>query len=250
MNRKLAIITGGGTGIGRSLALQLASEEIELMIVGRRLAYLKEVAAHFPNYIRIVNTDISTNQGRNALLTVVGDRSIDFLVHNAGVIDPIEPLLSLELECFKSNFAINMEAPLFLTTELINNFSNTRVLFLSSGAAYHAKKGWSAYCISKAAAQMLYQCCQEEIAENSAIFGILSPGVVDTEMQSKIRSADAVPENKKWGIELKASGKLLTADDVGKFIAWVLLCSNSKQFVSESWSISDPWHHNYWKTSE
>ena len=94
-----------------------------------------------------------------------------------------------------------------------------RVLNISSGAARRPIAGWAAYCTSKAALDMATRCAQldEQGNANPARFVSLAPGVIDTDMQAGVRSADqtAFPDLSRF-VEMKAKGELSSAQETAK----------------------------------
>ena len=79
----VALITGAGSGIGRAIALEAARSGHDLILVGRRLEPLEDTAAQLGANVRLVPADITTPEGRAAVVEAAGDR-LDFLVNNAG----------------------------------------------------------------------------------------------------------------------------------------------------------------------
>ena len=67
----LAVVTGGGTGLGQAIALGLAALGIGVLVVGRRQEKLDETRAHFPSLISTVAADVTTNEGREAIVKAI-----------------------------------------------------------------------------------------------------------------------------------------------------------------------------------
>jgi len=188
MTDPLNVITGAGTGIGRALALRWAEQGRPVLAIGRRREPLEAIAKTQPA-IRLCAADVSTESGQAAIEAAVGDSSVGTLIHNAGVLEPVGPLLDQSAEAIRAHLAINLEAPIALTGRLKPRMvADGRIMHLSSGAAHRGLPGWGAYCISKAALSMAYAVLSEELAESSVQIASLRPGVVDTPMQSLIRA--------------------------------------------------------------
>mmetsp|Transcript_21506 Transcript_21506/g.34698 ORF Transcript_21506/g.34698 Transcript_21506/m.34698 type:complete len:214 (+) Transcript_21506:143-784(+) len=197
------------------------------------------------------------------------------LVHNAGVIEPITPLMKLDLEAFRSIMRINVEGPLFLTQQLLSPPSphlnhESRVLFVGSGAAHKPYHSWGGYCMSKAALHMMYQVFKEEkttvtsesgqdnmstdskdspISSSRLVlpprFGSIRPGVVDTPMQQTLRTAQDF-ENVQFFKNLKEEGKLVSSEKVAKFIDFLLHDTEPDEFERDEWDIRDAAHQSRW----
>lgn len=150
----VSIITGGGSGIGRCLAKRFATRAQPVLIVGRNADKLNETKneSSNPSYIRTVVADVSLPQGRDAVLNALGkDEKVHNLVHNAALLEPVGPLMNVDLEDWRHHMAVNVEGPLFLTKLLLGRLEKKkegegerggRVLHVSSGAAHHGYRGW------------------------------------------------------------------------------------------------------------
>ncbi|MDI9818152.1 MULTISPECIES: SDR family NAD(P)-dependent oxidoreductase [unclassified Legionella] len=242
------VITGGGSGIGRALAQALARREKHVLIIGRREDALMQTAEFSP-LISVLKADIASDEGRNAVAMHLGQVAvIDGLVHNAGTIEPIVPVTQIKEAPWRQALATNLDAPLFLTQRLIDKLRRGRVLHIGSGAAYFPVTGWAAYCVSKAALAMLTRCWQQESKDTA--FASVMPGIIDTDMQSLIRQASFMEEEKRrFFIDLKNEKRLLSPETVALFLSWLLVDSHKEQFISQEWDIYDKSHHHYWLAS-
>lgn len=118
---QLAIITGGGTGIGRATALRLAREKYQCVIVGRRGDKLTETAtliAHTGGRALPVAADITTEPGRAQIWAAVDTHTeaLGALVNNAGDSN-LAPVLAPDPGAWRDNFALNVDAAAFLSSE-------------------------------------------------------------------------------------------------------------------------------------
>jgi NAD(P)-dependent dehydrogenase (short-subunit alcohol dehydrogenase family) len=124
------------------------------------------------------------------------EKQLRFLVHRAGIINLIKPVLEVTAEELYRVMNTNCEAPFFLTTGLYpfmcNDTTAGRVLHVSSGAAHGAPPvGWSTYGITKAAFFQSFKALEREFREagGKVDVGSLKPGVVDTTMHGTIHSS-------------------------------------------------------------
>lgn len=240
------VITGGGRGLGRSLALELAHRKCPVLIIGRDEQALLDTAQQTP-LISYCCADVSTVVGREKILhTVAQATQIQGLIHNAGIIEPILSIRHISLEAWRTCMATNVEAPLFLTQGLLPQLKTARVLHIGSGAAYFPIQGWSAYCTSKAALAMLTRSWQLE--EPELLLASVMPGIIDTAMQDMIRAAspNMDPNKHAFFCELKATGRLLSPETVATFLAWLLVEATPEQYIAQEWDIYDVSHHAYW----
>ncbi|MCW5588641.1 MAG: SDR family NAD(P)-dependent oxidoreductase [Legionellales bacterium] len=246
--KSFAVVTGGGSGVGRALAINLAKDNnLQVLIVGRTLETLNKTKKLADNKIQIVQADIATELGRAAILEVIPkDARIKYLIHNAAVIEASE-LKDIQLKDWRYQVEVNLEAPLFLTQTFLPYLTNGPILNISSGFARIPAHGIAPYCITKAGLYMLYQCLSLELEQFNIKIGSLGPGVVDTPFQDKIRtfSAKTFPALPKFQA-LKENNKMNSPEKVAKFITWVLSATDDKQFSEKEWSIADEWHHKEW----
>ena len=207
------VVTGGGSGIGASLTRALVNRHHSVLIIGRREAALKSVAS-FSTHIEILKADVSSNDGRDKiLLRLSQEKIISGLIHNAGIIEPIESMAEMSLDSWRQLMSINLESPFFLTQALLPQLFQAKVLHLGSGAAYFPIKGWSGYCVSKAALSMLTRCWQLE-RPDLAIASVC-PGISDTPMQAAIRDASGMDSDKhEFFQRLNQKKQLVSADTV------------------------------------
>lgn len=239
------VVTGGGSGIGQALAQALAMRQKSVLIVGRHEASLCETAK-FSSLIDYVCADVSTNTGRKEIVSHLKNvATIDGLIHNAGVIEPIVPMADMDEGSWDQVLSTNLNAPLFLSQLLLNKLVGGRVLHMGSGAAYLPIVGWSAYCVSKAALSMLTSCWQLET--DAVAFASVMPGIIDTPMQEKIRASSHMESEKiDFFQQLKEKHQLLLPETVGLFLTWLLLDIDKKDYVSQEWDIYDKTHHDAW----
>ncbi len=242
------VITGGGSGIGRALAVELAKRGKNVMIIGRRPQTLNETAAMSP-LITACCADVSTVVGRKNIVEALQPcPPLEGLIHNAGVIEPIVPIIEIAESDWEQVMATNLNAPLYLTQLLLPKLNQQgRVLHIGSGAAYFPVNAWAPYCVSKAALSMLTRCWQLEFGSEHTAFASVMPGIIDTEMQAAIRNAESMhPKKLEFFHQLFVEKKLLSADTVAQFLSWLLLAIPLAQYASKEWDIYDKSHHKAW----
>lgn len=239
------IITGGGSGIGASLAKALANRNQKVCIVGRRQALLEEVAQVNPN-ITICTANVATLQGRQTLIKKVAkETTLSGLIHNAGIINPIAPLLTLSEKDWSQFLDTNLNAPLFLTQALWPQLQGSRVLHIGTGAAYFPIQNWGGYCVSKAALAMLTRCWQKE--SDTVQIASVKPGIVDTPMQELVRGASGMEQEKlDFFLQLKKENRLISSATVAAFLVWLLFDCPSNLYSTQEWDIYDTTHHALW----
>lgn len=236
---KISIVTGGGSGIGKAIAVKLAKSGRKVLIVGRRENKLQQTQTLFPDQIQYIRADVADEKDRIRISENVGS-PIEYLIHNAALLGEITHLKDITFKEWQKVMSVNVDAPLFLTNILLDKMMGTRILHISSGAAHYAIEGWGAYCTSKAALLMICEMFKTEIPKEKAVFGSVKPGIVDTEMQELIRKADLkkMPHLQKFH-DLFNQNKLETLDKVSKFLYWILTETGRDQFSAAEWDIRD-----------
>lgn len=217
------IVTGASKGIGRALALQLASAGHTVLALARPSVELNEVGALLQQLSpssRSVECDLADlGSIAKASSTILHhSTSIAGMVHNAGAIAPVKAIGEVEPAEWARNLHINLIGVQALTQHLHHLFGGqhqTRITVISSGASMRPIGSWSAYCVSKAGLDMWSRCMAEEGRINNISSISIAPGVVDTSMQKEIRSvpSEDFPSLKTF-IDLHESGHLASSETV------------------------------------
>ena len=248
MNTRTVVVTGASAGIGRALAMHLASLDHNVIAVGRNEASLLSLQNSNADKITAVVADVTKSDD---LLKIKSAIKIDtqglILIHNAGVAEP-QLLEGLSEEHWDKHYATNTKAPIFLTKLLMPFLENGgRVLTLSTGLAHSPMAAMSAYGVSKAAIYHWKEFCNVELASHGVLFGSVKPGVVDTRVQESLRNYDssAFPAaNVFKGFHDR--GELLAPDTVAKFLAWLVIKADDDAFTKGDWDIYDLSHRELW----
>lgn len=245
---RMYVITGGGSGIGRALAHTLSERNKQVLVVGRRRQTLDETASFSP-LIQTCCADVSSLEGRQKISeTLFSIDSIEGLVHNAGIITPIEAISVITENEWQQVIDINLNAPLFLTQQLLGKLNGGRVLNIGSAVAYFPVQGWAPYCVSKAGLSMLTRCWQLESANPA--FASVMPGIIDTDMQAIIRQTTAMcPEKRNYFVTLQQENRLVTPETAALFLSFLLLDVSIEDYVLQEWDIYDTKHHSLWLTT-
>ncbi|CAN5118271.1 (S)-benzoin forming benzil reductase [soil metagenome] len=184
-------ITGSSRGIGKALS-EILLEDSRNMVCGlaRSTSIQHERYKHY-------KADLSDLKQLTEILddffTIEQQPEQIILINNAGFLGEVGPLGKISNESLITVFNINIIAPAMLMNSFINKFKETEaekiIINITSGAAQRAVAGWSGYCSSKAALNMISEVAENEadIHSNGTKIYALAPGVVDTEMQSEIR---------------------------------------------------------------
>jgi len=216
-------ITGTSKGIGKAIAEEaLQADNTIIYGISRSRSITHERYYHQPADL----SDITALRNNlHKLFPVLEDPEKIVLINNAGVLGEVDYLGSQTTDNFEFVFDVNVIAPAMLMNTFISAYHEQTcpktIINISSGAGQRPVDGWSAYCASKAALDMLSLTCQKEqdILKSGIKVYSLSPGVVDTHMQAQIRqvSQEQFSELNKF-LDLKKNSSLQTPAQVSQKI--------------------------------
>lgn len=239
---KHIIITGHSKGLGAGITTALIDENHHIHGISRSdNTDLQKLAAAKGCKMNFYSCDLShTDTIEPAMKLVFGNISQKdcegvFLVNNAGVINPIGPVETLEPAQTDVHMRVNLLAPMLIIREFVKHFSDwkteKRILNISSGAATNPYHGWSNYCTGKAGLDMFTRCiaAEQEDKDHPVKLIAVAPGIIDTDMQTTIRgTTEEQFIHKKKFVELKESGQLIAPNLAGKKIKELLFSANFK----------------------
>ena len=223
MDPQTYVLTGASKGLGRALALALAGHGYPVLALARPSTELDEIGGLLASVApgsRSIECDLSnpTSIANAASLISQQTTFIAGLVHNAGAIAPVKPLDKVDASDWAHSIQVNLVGVQDLTQRiypLLGGEHQSRITVISSGASLRPIGSWSAYCVSKAGLDMWSRCVAEEGRESNISSVSVAPGIVDTGMQTEIRStpAEDFPSLQSF-IDLHANGDLARSEDV------------------------------------
>jgi len=151
ISKNKILITGGASGIGLGLAERFVKEDNTVIICGRREALLEEVVKKYPSVITR-KSDLSREAEREDLFKWISEnhRDLNVLINNAGIQQWISITDSDFFQRAKEEIAINIEAPVHLTSLFLKLKSLNTILNITSGLSYVPMARMAVYCASKA----------------------------------------------------------------------------------------------------
>ena len=217
------IITGGSKGIGKGIAEYYSSKDYLVYSLSRTksgLAPIEEVE------VDITDLEIACKK-LNYILHKIDFSVVEKItfINNAGRLGKISNLGNLGPADIELSIKLNTTVPLVLSNTFINATKDLeaekQIINISSGAAVSPYAGWSVYCTSKAAIDMMTKTIATEQSDikNGVKCVSIYPGVVDTNMQDQIRSTSVSDfKNVERFKELKSSNQLYDPSFVGQRI--------------------------------
>ena len=188
----VALITGGGTGIGRATAVRLADHGWRVLVTGRRETPLKEVAALRPTISYTVADVTDADQAQQAVNHVVTSYGrLDALVNNAGMV-AAPPLHAVNVDDLARLFGVNVFAPARLVSLCLNHLAETAgsIVNVSSAAAQRPALRTAFYGASKAALDYLTRSWAVELADRRIRVNAVAPGPTETSILDGLLPAD------------------------------------------------------------
>lgn len=226
MKKSLYIVTGCSKGLGRALTAKVVLDpENQVLGISRSPVEGKENFRH----LLLDLGDIQELMDGLGKIFPPGDFRKIVLINNAASVGEIAPLGSLDPKGIQEIFNLNLVAPAILINGFVKQYrfseAEKTVVNISSGAAHKAIDGWSGYCASKAGLNQLSLVAEEEsnLKKAGIRYYAVAPGIVDTDMQSEIRSSTL--DNFSRGDSFrsyKSQGELNTPESVADSICYLI----------------------------
>jgi NAD(P)-dependent dehydrogenase (short-subunit alcohol dehydrogenase family) len=230
---KVAVITGGSSGIGLATAQRFVQEGADVFITGRRQSELDKAKSLIGDGVTAVAVDSTVSADLDTLFAAVLDEkgALDVLVVNSGRVEP-EELGKITEENFDLTFDLNARAALFTVQKALPLMrEGGSVILVGSVAGYVGISGYSTYSATKAALRSYVRTWTRESTDRGIRFNTLSPGPIDTpimdgqadspEAAAEIRAnfAAAIPLHRMGRPEEIAAAALFLASDDSSFVA-------------------------------
>ena len=232
LKNKNALVTGAGKGIGKAIALALAKEGVNVILIARTQEEIDSVAAKVRS-LRVkalaIATDVADiNSVDSAVEKALAEfGSIDILINNAGIA-AFGKILEMEPKAWERIIQVNLMGTYYTTRAVLPNMIERQtgdIINISSTAGLKGNASTSAYSASKFAVLGLTESLMQEVRKHNIRVTALTPSTVATEMAKDLKLTDGNPEN------------VMQAEDVAELII-AQLKLNRRVFIKESgiWS--------------
>ncbi|MEO7390639.1 MAG: SDR family NAD(P)-dependent oxidoreductase [Ramlibacter sp.] len=235
MTQHLTILTGASRGMGLAMAEQLLGHGHDLLCISRKhndalglkASGLQRRCEQWPMDLARAEAAVRLE----AWLASLDASAIDSvtLINNAAMVPAIAPLAAMPATAISDGLRVDLEAPMLLTSAFLRGTqawqARRKVLNISSGLGRHAMASQALYCAAKAGMDHFTRCVALEEAgrANGAKVCSLAPGVIDTDMQVQLRSANAsqFPDVANF-IGMKEKGMLTSPADAAARVLAIL----------------------------
>ncbi|MFD1871263.1 SDR family NAD(P)-dependent oxidoreductase [Hymenobacter bucti] len=229
---RVALITGGGTGIGLEIARCMVAAGATVIITGRRESVLQASAAELGAGAHFMVNDVADLGSLDGLVEQLEATHgpLDILVNNAGI-NMKKPALEVTDEDFSRIIHTNLNAVFALTRAAAKRMLARRsgsILMISSMAAYYGIDRVVAYAASKSAVEGMVKVLASEFSAQGVRVNAIAPGFIETEMSRTAMNSD--PERRDRAMRRTPMGKFGKPSDIGH--AAVFLSSEGARYVT------------------
>ena len=225
---KVVLVTGGSSGIGRACARALAGEGANVALAGRRRSRLDEVAANvrgMGGQTLVLEGDVRDEAtcARWAEACEQTFGGLDGLLNAAGVIGngAIDATSSEEWDRVMDSNARSIYLMTRAAAGLLKKKKGS-VVNLSSVASNRPYPGLAAYCVSKAAVDMITRCSALDLAPHGVRVNAVNPGVVVTELHTVANAVADYPAFLERGKTTHPLGRVGSVDDIAALVLFLL----------------------------
>ncbi len=232
LNKKLAIVTGGASGLGFATAKKLTESNITTVIIGRDEAKLKNAANLLGPLCSYRAFDLNDIAGIPTLVSSIVNEfgTPDILVNNAGI-NQKKPFAEVTDEDFQRIIQTNLTAVFVLSREVVKHMAvagSGSIINVSSMASQYGIPYVIAYTASKAAIEGMTRAMATELSPQGIRVNCVAPGFIATDMSAKALDNDL--NRKQKVLSRTPMGKLGEPDDIAEAIFY--LSSDAAKYVT------------------
>ncbi|MBZ4655315.1 MAG: oxidoreductase [Peptococcaceae bacterium] len=244
---KTALVTGGGTGIGKAIAVEFAKNGAKVIVnYNASKANAEEVVSEIKalgGEAIALQADLTKEEEVKALVEecVKFGGTIDILVNNAGTLVQRCPIDQMDLSLYNKIMDVNMTSTFLVTKHVIPVMKKTggRIINMSSVAAHNGGgPGAVIYATSKAAVATFTKGLAKELAPYNILVNAIAPGVITTRFHDQYTSAEArenfkksIPLGREGAPEEVAGAAMLLATRYGSYITGEMIEVNGGMYM-------------------
>ena len=230
---KIAVITGGNSGIGLATAKRFVSEGAYVFISGRRQKELDLALSEIGKNVIGIQGDVSNLTDLDRLYNTIKEQKghLDILFANAGIAQ-FAPLGEISEEHFDNIFRINVKGLLFTVQKALPLFQNGGSIILN--ASIGSSKGFeetSVYSATKAAVRSFARTWTGDLRQRKIRVNAISPGPIDTPIFSNLlQNEEQIDQFKKNIVNTVPMGRMGSPDEVAKVVSF--LASDDSSYIT------------------
>ena len=195
LKEKVAVVTGGGRGIGKAIALAMAVEGADVVVLSRTVTEIEDVAAKIRELGRqgyAWKVDVKDETQVREVIRKIMDQCgrVDILVNNAGVVH-IQPLIETATERWEETLSVNLTGTFLVTKYVLPQMIRRKsgcIINIASEAGLKGFANFSTYCTTKFGLIGLTQALAKEMESYHINVNAICPALVGTQMSREVRS--------------------------------------------------------------
>src|SRR5467141_2557247 len=231
LDGKVAVVTGGSSGIGFATAKRLVADGAYVFITGRRKAELDAAAREIGRNVTAVQGDVSSFADLDRLFATVKELKgrIDILFANAGVAEAA-PLGGISEELFDRTFGANVKGALFTVQKALPLLRDgASIILTSSVVGSKGNPAVSVYSATKAALRSFARTWTTDLKDRKIRVNVVSPGAIDTEGLRGLGHTDSEGLDQLFRGRIPL-GRVGLPDDVASAVSF--LASDESSYIS------------------
>ena len=198
LSEKVALVTGGGSGIGEAIARRFAAEGAAVVVTGRNPERIGRVAGQIGGLA--IPCDVSQEDSVAALIEAIMDHHgrLDILVNNAGVTGPVLSAEEMDMAAFDETMAINVRGVILCIKHAAPHLKRSRGAIINMGSrmGYLGYPMRTPYCASKFATHGITEAVAQELGPFGVRVNALAPGAVSGELMDRVVAARSAKEGR------------------------------------------------------
>ncbi|MEO6851876.1 MAG: glucose 1-dehydrogenase [Mucilaginibacter sp.] len=231
LNNKVAVITGGNSGIGFGIAEAFKNEGAVGAVIGRNQVTLDSAVAQLGDNFIAINADVTNVADLERAFAATTEKfgKIDVVVANAGA-GAVGTVVTFDEAAFDQAIDLNLKSVYFTVQKALPHMNDGgSIILIGSNAAHRAYANFTLYGAAKAAVIFLAKGFSSDLLDRKIRANVITPGTTDTPAFDKFVPAEQMEEVKKHFADQMPIGRIGQPSDIGK--AAVFLASDDAAFM-------------------